>query len=774
MTEEEQASLLEDVQRLRVQNSLLKTIVGAGDCIFVKDLDGNFLLMNAAAAAFHGKTPEEVVGCNVTDLFHPAEAEKILAIDRKVIASQQPASDERTLTFGSSERTFQTTVGPYRDHSGNVIGTYGIGRDVTERKEMEKALCLSDERFHEALVNTRHVLYRRNAATDRYDYISPMIEELTGYPYEEFLRYGWEDIKKFLHPDDAETVLRPVEEAARESRGPCVTVNLEYRMRRRSGEYIWLSDWTTAYYDKEGKLDHLVGSVYDITAAKQAEELLRENEERYRGLVELSPDAIILAMDGKVAFINAAGVALFGAKSRGKLQGRDVFDLVHPESREIARERAKKVLGEGARSSWLEETYLRLDGSPVPVEVAAIPFNHNGKRAIQVIARDITERKRMQVDMLRAQKLESLGVLAGGIAHDFNNMLTGVFGNLSLAQIHLDVTHPAMSYLQACERSIRQTTDLTRQLLTFARGGAPAKKVMDTAAAIKEAASFSLCGSDIRAIMDLDEELWCIEADGEQVNQAFHNFFLNAAQAMPGGGEVRISAVNETLAEKNGCQLPPGSYVKIEIQDRGCGIPRENLAKIFDPYFTTKAQGSGLGLASVYSIVNRHGGAVEVSSEVGIGSRFTVHLPALAKARPEHEKPKEGGKDPAPAGRILLMDDEEMIRAVTSAILQHLGYEVETCGDGSSALKLLEAHQGGGEPFAAVILDLTIPGGMGGKEAAARIRQMDGALPLIVSSGYSDDPVLANYADYGFSGMIMKPFVADQLSKELRRVLVSG
>ncbi len=270
-------------------------------------------------------------------------------------------------------------------------------------------------------------------------------------------------------------------------------------------------------------------------------------------------------------------------------------------------------------------------------------------------------------------------------------------------------------------------------------------------------------GTNVRSVIELADDLWCVEADGGQLSQALNNILINATQAMPGGGEISVRAVNETLGSDNPHQLPPGDYLRITVEDHGCGIPQENLARIFDPYFTTKPQGTGLGLSAVYSIVKKHGGTVEVSSSIGEGSGFAIHLPALPGRRAEEEEVNKKA-EPGGCGKVLIMDDEDFIREIATEILEFSGYEMESCADGREAVELYKAARERNVPFDAVILDLTVPGGMGGKEAAIHLSRIDPDAVLIVSSGYSNDPVIANYRQYGFSGAIHKPFDADTLT----------
>jgi signal transduction histidine kinase/CheY-like chemotaxis protein len=407
---------------------------------------------------------------------------------------------------------------------------------------------------------------------------------------------------------------------------------------------------------------------------------------------------------------------------------------------------------------------------------AARDMSEAGARELQIsneqLYREIAERKRAEEELIKAQKLESLGVFAGGIAHDFNNILTSILANLSFARMQLSPSHMISKRLEECEKATVRASELTRQLLTFARGGEPVKKLLDPAPLIREAASFVLRGSTVRGVVDLAADLWCLEADGGQLSQSLHNLLINAAQSMPNGGEATVRGENEPLAANNPHRLPPGDYLRITVRDHGCGIPPENIARIFDPYFTTKSHGSGLGLASVYSIVKRHGGTIGVTSSMGAGSCFEIYLPASPGKRPEVAAAKEFA-DQRGGGRILIMDDEDFIREIAAEILQYKGYEVESCADGREAVELYRRARKSNSPYASVILDLTIPGGMGGKECAALILEIDPDAVLIVSSGYSNDPIIANYQSYGFSGAISKPFDADTLARELER-LISG
>ena len=377
--------------------------------------------------------------------------------------------------------------------------------------------------------------------------------------------------------------------------------------------------------------------------------------------------------------------------------------------------------------------------------------------------------KKMEEELSKAQRLESIGLLAGGIAHDFNNLLTAILGNLALARARENAPGRTSRFLKEAERAIARATNLTQQLLTFSKGGAPVRKIVDLAALLKESCSFAVRGSNVRVAFAIGD-LWPAEVDSGQVDQVVNNLIINAVQAMPGGGIINLRAENLEVRREDGVLLEPGRYVKITIEDHGDGIAPEHHPKIFDPYFTTKPEGSGLGLATAYSIVRRHAGDIRFVSEPGVGTSFDIYLPAAStkvKAEPAAEiQPLESA-----SGRILLMDDEAMIRDVAAVALREQGYDVEPAKDGAEAVALYQAALSTEEPFDAVILDLTVPGGMGGTETIKRLLKIDPTVKAIVSSGYSEDLVLARFEDYGFSGVVAKPYSFRELGATLHRVI---
>jgi signal transduction histidine kinase len=408
------------------------------------------------------------------------------------------------------------------------------------------------------------------------------------------------------------------------------------------------------------------------------------------------------------------------------------------------------------------------------IEMHAYPVFDDAGNVIMAIehVRDITERKRLEEELRKAHKLESLGVLAGGIAHDFNNLLTGILGNISLAKVMTDPNLKSFKRLEEAEKAVYHARDLTQQLMTFSKGGSPVKKTASIGQIVMDSASFVLRGSNVRCRFSVPENVWPVKVDEGQMNQVINNLIINADQSMAEGGILEIVIENLNAASENEMSLTKGRYVKISISDRGVGIPEQHLHKIFDPYFTTKQKGSGLGLATVYSIIKKHDGYIGVESKLGVGTTFQVYIPASETGLLEVTERKENPH--AGSGKILVMDDEEIIREVAAEILGHLGYITEVCCDGSEAIELYRQAIATKEPFTAVIMDLTIPGGMGGKETMKKLQEIDKGVVGIVSSGYCNDPILSSYGDYGFSGIVGKPYSLDELGKVLHDLLTGG
>jgi signal transduction histidine kinase len=429
-----------------------------------------------------------------------------------------------------------------------------------------------------------------------------------------------------------------------------------------------------------------------------------------------------------------------------------------------------RAVREGREYHVHDGIYWRADGSVLAVEIWCYPVRRHGRIIGGVVTfLDVSERRRMEGELLNMRKLESLGVLAGGIAHDFNNLLTGVLGNLSLAREEVGPGSALRELLDESEQAAQRARALTQQLLTFSKGGAPVKKELSAWGIVEESATFALRGSAVRGELAPAEGLWSLEADAGQLAQVIQNLVINGVQAMPRGGTLTVLGDNVELGTASGLPLGAGRYVRISVHDEGEGIPPEHLQRIFDPYFTTKRTGVGLGLATVYAIVRKHGGHVSVASRLGGGTTFEVWLPATGRVADPvsaRARPAVSGR-----GRVLVMDDERIVRDAASGMLRVLGFGVLTAADGAEAVALYDAERRSGRPVVAVLMDLTVPGGMGGVEALRSLRAIDPAVCAVTTSGYSTDPVMGDHGAYGFAGVLPKPYTLEELAQVIAGVL---
>ena len=392
------------------------------------------------------------------------------------------------------------------------------------------------------------------------------------------------------------------------------------------------------------------------------------------------------------------------------------------------------------------------------------------------LEKECSECKVIEEELVKARKLESIAALSGGIAHDYNNLLTSIMGNISLAQAYLEPDDKAFTLLNAAQHASMLAKDLTQKLVVFSKGGSPTRKIAFLSPLVKRATEFSLSGSNVKCEFNIPDELWAVEIDETQIGQAIYNLIMNAREAMSDGGIIRVDAENVDIADEV-LHLKNGRYVKVSFKDEGVGIPKERLGKIFDPYFSTKEMGAqkgmGLGLSICHSIIKGHGGGVGVESKEGAGTTFSIYLPASGKEILEEKTENKLMEETTVfgKGRILVMDDEKMIRDLAGEILSHLGYEVQFSKNGTEAIKYYKEALEYGEPFDAVVLDLTVRGGMGGKEAIRELMKIDPDVVAIVSSGYSDNSVMTDFEKHGFSGVVAKPYSVHEVSETLSKLL---
>ncbi len=649
-----------------------------------------------------------------------------------------------------------------------ILGLFFYQRRERDIELLEGAylskLQESEKRYRE-LVEWTHNLVTNVDAEGHITYLNTIGERIFGKKKDEVIGLP---VFQFIHPDDQARTKEWFDDCIRRR---IVQASIENRQVNSSTGEVFDMLWACNFvFDEAGRLLSVNGFAHDITERKRAEDQLHKSEQRFRELADSLPQTVFETdLDGRLTYVNRTALTMFGYTPEEVAKGVTVIDVIAPQDRERAgRNMLDRMRGE--RAGHQEYTALRKDGSTFPATVHSTPIVRDGRPVgLRGILIDLTDRKLFEAELVKMEKLESIGILAGGIAHDFNNILTGIFGNLSLAKTRLSPADQIYKWIDETEKASFHARDLTQQLLTFAKGGSPVRKVVPLEPLIRNSSTFAARGANVKVDINFTEKLRPVEVDEGQIGQVISNLVINACQAMANGGTVSVIASNCTIAADQAPPLPAGDYVCVQVRDQGIGIPAEHLPNIFDPYFTTKQQGSGLGLAVAYSVVKNHGGHIEVTSTLGTGTTFTVYLPASEKdvAAP----PRAAGSVVTGRGRVLIMDDEEIVRSVVGSMLTELGYEVAYSKDGSEAVRLYREAMAGNSGFDVVIMDLTVPGGMGGRDAVRELAAIDPQVKAIVSSGYSNDPIMSDFRSYGFVDVVKKPFHFQELSETLYRVL---
>jgi PAS domain S-box-containing protein len=862
------------------------------DWIWAVDENGVYTYASPRVKDILGYSAEEVVGKTPFDFMPPKESERVVGEFRKIVAKKEPlvALENINRHRDGREVILETSGMPIFDLKGRFKGYRGIDRDITERKQAENALRASENRTRsiiESLPIGMHMYhlepdgrlvftganpaadkmlgvdnsifigktieeafpplkatevpqrYREAAAsgkswhTESIDYhegsirgafevqafqtapntMVALFEDITARKQfesalkenEEKYRRLYNETPVLLHSIDRNGILVDVNDYWLKTMGykrnevigrktadfftdasrkyddevvlPAffrdgIVRDIPYQFVKKNGEVLDMLLSATAERDTAGNVVRSLAVIEDITERKRAEEALRENQAR----LDLALQSAHMGVwrweikENKRYFddLTCQVLGIEAAKFAGTAE--EFYTAVHSEDREKLKAALARTLEHDVpyepsyRVVWLDGSvhYITSRGRLVR--------DDKGQPArIYGILWDITDQRRVEQELVETEKLESIGTLAGGIAHDFNNLLQGVFGFISMAKLTFDQKEKSFAMLAQAEKALHQSVNLTSQLLTFSKGGKPVKKVLSLLPLIENSVKFALSGSRVTYEMVIDKNLRAVEADEGQIGQVIQNIVLNADQAMPLGGVIRVSIRNIPAA----AVVPPtdlqGDLVEISIRDQGIGIPAEHMTRVFDPYFTTKEKGSGLGLATSYSIVKNHGGLVRVQSEVGKGTTFFIYLPASDAKGEETDRPAIAAT--TRKGRILVMDDEEMIRTVTGELLTTVGHEVAFAEKGETALEIYRAARDAGHPFDVVILDLTIRGGMGGLETLQKLTDIDPDVKAVVSSGYSDDAALSNYCEQGFKAFLKKPYDIEELQNTLNPLL---
>ena len=794
-----------DEEALRKSEELLRQAVRVSQIgIFDHDHASTAIYWSPEQRTIYGWGAGETVTLPAfIELLHPEDRDAITAAVRR---AHDPAGDGlfdveyRIRRRDGEVRWLSTRSRTFFEGEGDArrpMRTVGASLDITERKQMERSLKESEEKFRTLFESASDALFIIDMKGKILDANLVAYERL-GYTKEELLSLTLSQLDPpsfaAVLPERMEHLKKYgrswIETAHIRKDGSIMPVEVNARMVTLHGEKVIFS------------------VIRDVTERRQMQEQLEQKAAEQNAILESALVGIAYLRDRKFIWINGKMEQMFGY-DRGKVAGQttECFYPSLESYEELGREAYSRLVA--GETYHTERLMRRKDGSlfwcslsgksidPSTPDKGSIwilqdiserksaeeeirRINQNLENLVSERARElkktnerlmaeIEERKWVEEELIKAQKLESLGILAGGIAHDFNNMLTTILGNVSLAMLDIERGAPVYHSLETAETAALRAQDLTKQLLTFAKGGAPVKQTVAIGELVRQSIAFALRGSRTKYDVSLQDDLWFIEADEGQLVQVVHNLVINADHAMPQGGTVVVRCENCTLKDNEAPSVAAGKYVKIIVRDTGIGIPKDHLLKIFDPYFTTKQKGSGLGLATVYSVIQKHGGRIFAESTLGEGTTFTILLPASdAVAAPT--KPMEDIV-PTGAGKILVMDDEAGIRQTACDMLERLGYSSMHAADGESAVKLYrEALQDGG-PFKAVIMDLTIPGGMGGAETLRKLQEIDPDVKGIVSSGYSNDPVMAEYRKYGFAGVVAKPYRVRELGEVVHRII---
>ena len=586
---------------------------------------------------------------------------------------------------------------------------------------------------------------------------------------------GHMNLADIVHPDDREAHASEVQALLE---GEVSTCEIKERYVTKSGAVVAVESALSLTHHPQGTTRDIAVMIPTEPGTRESVPSAANKGWLFDTLSSIGDGVVTVDTEERLVFMNKVAEDLTGwtcQEACGKAL-IDIFHIVDQSTRAVRVNPVSEVLKKGESAELIQPTLLiGRAGVESLIADSVSPIFDPERRIIGavLIFRDITQKDRHDQELIKIQKLESVGVLAGGIAHDFNNLLTVIMGNVALAKLLDGDRHLCLAEAEsACLRA----RDLTQQLLTFAKGGAPIKRVCGVANLLQAITTLTLSGSNIRSVLEIAADLWPAEIDAGQIGQVLTNLLLNAQQAMPRGGAITVTAKNATvhagsaIVARGRC-IPAGAYLHITVEDTGCGIPEAVLRRIFDPYFTTKDNGSGLGLSISYAIIQKHGGYLYAHSKVDQGSCFSIYLPAWkGAAQDAQSRSEESNKAVFGSGKVLVMDDEPSILAMAERLLAYLGYEVSVAQDGDAALRLYQAAYHAGAPFCCVLLDITVAAGMGGVECLRKLWDFDPAVRGIISSGYATDPVMSNFSQYGFKGMVVKPYDVNALSVTLRAV----
>ncbi|MDA8346342.1 MAG: PAS domain S-box protein [Thermaerobacter sp.] len=768
------AALAERLKGRLVASSMLALSQYALDLVIVVRRDGRILKASQSIEKILGYMPRDVQGRSLADLSAPGAADVALLGARGEGASLPFHYEGQLLHRDGSWRVVEGVgidLSQDRDVGGVVLKLV----DATEKRAAAQAIVRLN-RQRELLLEYAGEGIVGTGADGRISFANQTALRMVDLSEEEVLGREFSDVFWICHADG--TLYGPAE-------CPVARILVEGGVKREadcllqglSGLRVPI-DYTVTAKTEEGSIVGAVVLFVDVSHRRRYEEEKQLVAERFLAMLDQVGDPVLMEdLAGRVTFVNRSGQELLGVSTgqfRDTVQSRygsvrllDWRGLPLSDQDHVVEwvKRTGKPVGKVERIIERPDgtrRFLLLDAGPV--------FDKNGSIGGAIFTlHDVTERRAVEEELLRTRRIESVGVLAGGIAHDFNNILAVMLGNLSLARAETPPDADSAELLLQAETACRQATRLTRQLLTFSKGGAPITQPLALPGLVEESVRFLLSGSTVKARFDMSDHLWSVEADEGQISQVLQNLLVNAKQAMPEGGTVRVETRNCRVTQRDSLPLAPGDYVRISICDEGAGIAPDVIDRIFDPYFSTKPSGQGLGLATTWSIVRRHRGHISVETLSAGGTAFHVYLPRSHRAAPAATSP---GVLPRSVGKILVMDDDAAVRQIAERMLRNLGHLADGVGEGAAAVARCKEALQRGEHYDLAILDLTVSGGMGGEEASSRLREIDPGIKLIASSGYSNDAILADHAAHGFDGVLAKPYRVGDLEQLIDGLLL--
>jgi PAS domain S-box-containing protein len=723
----------------------------ASEAIFERDAEDYVISVNRKAEEMTGYNRGELLRMKLSSLFTP-ESLKVSPLRFDLLDQGNTVTEMRNMTRQSGE-TFVVEMVSRKMENGRY---QTIMRDVTERIKVEEDLHEYQQRLELIFKINPAVMSISTLHEGRFLSVNPAFSKMTGYAVEEMVGHTSAELQLWADKNQRETLIKSL-------KAPSQIVTAVVKVRCKSGKIVSVLASFTVIKIKNVDYSLIVGM--DISDRIRMENELRTKEEKISALLHLIPDSICrIHRDGTILErkIDASAAQSLGIDGS---EPQEIFQLIpQRDDRLQAAEIIDRVMR--TRQSLSFSFSVHSDKRRF-FEVLVTPASNE---ECVCIIRDMTDRQRMEEELMKSAKLESLSLLAGGIAHDFNNLLAGLFGYVEIAREFLQQgeTAKAQSNLDKIPGIFERAKNLTSQLLSYAKGGEPVRTVVDIAQIVHDATTFILSGTSLKPEFRFSDQNLLCEVDPNQISQVVDNIVLNSVQAVPAGGKLIVNV--ERLESENGLppQLKPVPHVKISFRDFGPGIPPEIKSKIFDPFFSTKKDGSGLGLSTAYSIVKKHGGYIEVNSEPGQGSEFVIFLPV---GNDKNRTPKPGKSEIRGRGNILIMDDEEFMRNLISTSLSSMGFSVETARDGEHAVEKYESYRKKGRPFDVVILDLVVVNGMGGVLALQELRKRDPDVLIIASSGYADDPIIADPLSFGFDAALSKPYRARDLGALLNRLM---